>query len=243
MVNRSHLEYTLAGQLHAADLDNIGKGLHHINDSNENQHDRNPQSERKGDHNTAQKQGAGITHKDLGRVKVPDQKAQTAACQCCCQQVHLRVAFQCRNHHKAHACHHRHRGCQTIDAVGEVDRVDCADDDKEHERIIEEAKIKFTCKGNPHHRSRGKQGLSNQISHCDEKLSAGFLPCLEAQIPLFYHLDIVIQKADCRKAQRHQQTAHQIEAAVRPGICQTVTGKLHRNPACCTGNHNADDKH
>ena len=75
--------------------------------------------------------------------KFHTKNAQADTSQRCRQQVHLHKAFDGRDDQKAHRSHHRDRGCQPVDAVGQVDRIDRTDDDEQHDRVVEKADVKL----------------------------------------------------------------------------------------------------
>lgn len=80
VVDRGHAENPLAvGELKVGHLHDDGNGLHDVDDTDQNQHQRHIERERKAADHTAEEQRACVSHEDLRRMEVIDEEARKAA--------------------------------------------------------------------------------------------------------------------------------------------------------------------
>ena len=201
------------GQLEIAHLQDVRKGLDDIDQTHQQQHQGHIQGKGHADHRAAQKQGAGVAHKDLGRVEIIAQKAAQAAQQC---RRERGKAPMCRglgkgDHREKEHDRHGNAAGQTVDAVGQIDRVDAADDGKHGDRQIQKLRhmghrlldkgdiqVVFQRPGKVHGRQENgrRQHLEQELLHPGQ-----------AQVALLFDLDKIIVKAD--QAEHNRKSQHQ----------------------------------
>ena len=211
-MNRTHLENTLAvGQLEIRHLQHHRARFAEVDDAHQRHENRHIQAVRHRAEQAAQKERAGVTHKDLGGKEVPHQKTDTAACHSRRENVHAEHMAHTRNHHENDGGEKRHRGTETVNAVGQIDRVDKSHDHDQRNRIEPEMNVHIAEEGNrgdsrvAHQRNRQQIGARNQ--HHQNHLLRG----RQSFVLLLDDLDIVVQESDRAEQQRHQNARHHPE--------------------------------
>ena len=187
------------GELEIAHLENDGYGLQDVNQSHQDQDQGHIQGEGHAADRAPQEQGAGVPHKGLGGVEVVAEEAAQSPQQGRGEDGKLRLLHGDGRHQEED--HHRHgdaRG-QTVDAVGEVHRVDGAHDDEDRKGDVDpdgdaEGEVG---EGDPQGAGEVARPVEDvEIQGGGRQLQHEFLGGGEALVLLLLHLAEVIQKAD-----------------------------------------------
>ena len=209
VVDGSHLKQPLAvGQLEVAHLQNHGHGFHDVHEAHHDQNQRHIQRKGQSADHTAQKQGAGIAHEDLGRMPVVAQVSDQTAQQRRRQNCQIPLAQRHSGGGEEH--HHRqgHRAGQTVHTVGQVHRIVAAHHDEHGEEDVDH---RMHFHGHIHEgdvqRSGHTAGLPQQVQKQGRNchLQQHFLQRGQTQVALVLHLAEVIGKAHRTEAQAHAQ--------------------------------------
>ena len=214
VVEGRHTENALAvGQLKVGDLNDVAEGLGNIDDAHQNEGNRDVQSEGQSRHGAAQKQRAGIAHKDLGGMEVIDQKAAQTAEERCGKDAQLLIAPHHCHHGKEDGDRHCDAGGKAVYAVSQVDGIYRAHHDKGGKHHIEDpGQLNgHICKGDIDSGiqiAKVAQQHGEQDRRC--QLQQELLRGSQALVLLVLHLHIVVKKADAavdQGKQEHKQSA------------------------------------
>ena len=152
MVDRAHLENPFAtGRLEIADLQNDRKRFAPVDNAGEYKQQRQPNLKRERDHQPPEEERAGVPHKDLGRVEIPDQESESTARERTGNQTGLFKTQDTGNHQHDQRIDKGDRGSQPIDAVGKVDCIDKTGDDDNCKRVVEEPQLELSQEREHHH--------------------------------------------------------------------------------------------
>ena len=210
MVDGGHFKNALAVcSLEIDALDNHGHGIPDINDAEEkHQFGAVHHKGQRRDH-AAEEHAAGIAHKDLGRVKVPQQKAHTGTRRGSSQQRDMYKAQQAARQKIPQHRDKGHAGAKAVKAVGQVDGIDQKDNAEKRDGIVRQPQIDHA--RDREHDAGGQQPQAVQADHKADRngdLENNLLPGSQAQIAVLDDLDEVIQEADQAIAECEKQHQH-----------------------------------
>ena len=222
-------------------LDNHGHGVPDIHNAEEQHQLGAVHHKRQRRDQPAEEHTAGIAHKNLGGVEVPDQKAHAGTGGGRRQQRNMDKAQQAARQQVADHRHKGHAGAKTVQPVGQVDGIDQKDNAEKRDGIVQNAQVHRTCHRQQYGGGHQPQSTQPQHKHAgDNDLHNDFLRRGKPQIAVLDDLDKVIQKADQPAAQRqeqHQQNGVQMRCAEHTGF---LAGKAQPCRADC--HQNAEDK-
>ena len=144
-------------------------------------------------------------------MQIPDQKAQTAACQRHGEQGvagHLQPAA---NQGEDQHCHQRHSTAESVYAVRQIDGIGQVEDHQHHHRIVEPADVK------PHeHQINGSTAVAQPVHGCQPEngchhLKRQLLFRGQTLVLFLCHLGKVINEADDTEQQAEDHAAHDTE--------------------------------
>ena len=213
MVDRRHPEDPLSvGLLEIADLDHDRKHLGEVDKADDHDKQRHLHDQRQGRRVSAQRQGTGVSHKDLRRIAVEQKKAEQCSDHCA------------RHRRRRNALLHGRRqeeqgkrdgdgGTEPVQAVRKVHAVVRPEDDKEDRRNIQDAEFKEHAvlqsagEGDQHPASRLRMSVEP-----DRQKAGGYelhhqlLLHAESLRLLFPDLQVIIEKTD--EAVDHGEDQH-----------------------------------
>ena len=136
------------GELEVADLEHNREHLAEVNDAERQKEYRHIDRERERAHDAAEEERACVAHEYLRGVEVPYQKSEAGSRDSRAYGGDAeRVELAC-DKHEADSDEEGDRAVETVYAVGEVDRVNYADDHDCRDDIIEESEVDRADEGN-----------------------------------------------------------------------------------------------
>ena len=127
MMDGAHLKQSLSvGELEIGNLKDYRQDLRNIDDAQRQQQDRHIHAKCQCANHTAQEQRTGISHKHLGGVKVPHQKAHASGSYRHRHNADAENAGHTCNHHNKDADKKGNGSIQAVDSIREIHRVDNA---------------------------------------------------------------------------------------------------------------------
>ena len=237
MVDRRHLEHAFAGELERHHLHDHRHRLQHEQAADDGEHDLVLDRHRHRAEHAAERQRAGVAHEDRGRRRVEPQEAEAGTDHRAAQHRQFagagdvmdlqivgehQIAGQIRDQPEARRRDHHRHDRQTVQPVGEVDRIAGADDDEGAEQHESPAEIDHQLLEERKHQRGRDRPLAEMRQrrdgdHRNQRLGQQARAAGKAGVALLGDLQIVVIKADQAEAQRHSEHDPDIRAGrVRP---------------------------
>ncbi len=152
VVDRRHLEQALAvGRLEVGDLQDNGQRFDDVDQADQQQDERHFTRKCQTRNRAAEKERAGVAHEYLGGMEVIAQEAQQRTRECRRKDHNAHISAAEADEHEEDGNRQRNACCQTVDAVGQIDGVVRADDNKGREHDIQRPRPaeRNACERNP----------------------------------------------------------------------------------------------
>ena len=216
VVDRRHAEDALTAQLKGANLQDHRQGLHDENAAHNHQQEFLTQQHGDNAQRAAERQRTDVAHKDLRRIGVKPQEAQTRADNRRTDDHQLASMAQIGNvqvvgevHVAGSPCHQRKAGSdedgrhnrQAVEAIGQVDGVAGTDDNEVSQQDIEQAQLRHHVFKEWHHQLGRRGVFPGQIErerHAQrDHRHPEILPAGDQAFGIFAHdFTVIINKAD-----------------------------------------------
>ncbi len=216
MVDRAHLEKALAvGQLEIAHLQDDREHFAEIHNTERQQQNGHFGGEHQSADNAAEEERTGVAHEYLGRVEIPNEKAEARTGDRRAERSKTETVERAGNEHDSHRHKEGDGAVETVYSVGEVDSVDDADNDNGGDDIVEEAEVNLAGKRNDHFGAAARKAEDRQICRRGSKLENQLLRRGQTEVALFDDLGVVIHKADDAVGERQAETGKDIDDLAR----------------------------
>ena len=236
MMDGGHAEHTLAREFERDHLNNHRQGLDNEEAADNDENDLVFHGNGNRADEAADGERSGVAHKDLCRRRIEPQKAKTCANESTANDSQLararhkinaeiigenRIAGDPGDNGECSRCNHRGHDCQTIEPIGQIDRIAGGDDDERRKKQEEPAQIEEIAIDERHSQTRGGRRAIDHHDQAgdkgDESLAGQTCLARKALVTLFRDFQIIVIETDQAKAGRNQQHDPDIMIAqVRP---------------------------
>ena len=206
VVQRGHAKQPPVCELEDSHLQDNGRSLQIIDNAGWEQRQRRGRQKSTSYCQRPQKQRTGISHENLGRVRIEKEKPKAASGKQGAAALQRRIAVGDAAEKEKHSAGSGHGGGQPVNAIREIDKIDAANQVQCGQRIEKDAKL-YRIAGEEHPYLRPPAIQTVQCKKCNGKnsLQKQFLPRKQPFVLPFAHFGRIIHRAYCTVCQRKTQ--------------------------------------